>query len=157
MTNIEVRGVDSEDVDQLKGDLRMARVLSRAMGTRERALRHDVEIPVGRATIVLKAKYTQDAVERAKRRPGNHNQRRSAVGRELAARLASEYGERFTKDGSRDGSEEVSNETELADAIRATRSSKKHFSASGRASPVKNSYMTCWGHPRCCARRARAS
>ena len=27
VTNIEVRGVDSEDVDQLKGDLRMARVL----------------------------------------------------------------------------------------------------------------------------------
>ncbi len=79
-----------------------------------------MEIPVGRATIVLKAKYTQDAVERAKRRPGNHNQRRSAVGRELAARLAAEYGERFTKDGSRDGSEEVSNETELAEAIRAT-------------------------------------
>jgi DNA helicase IV len=120
VTNIEVRGVDPEDVDQLKGDLRMARVLARAMGTRERALRHDVEIPVGRATIVLRAKYTKDAVERARRRPGNHNQRRSAVGRELAARLAAEYHERFTKDGSRDGSEEVSNETELAEAIRAT-------------------------------------
>ncbi len=120
VTNIEVRGVDSEDVDQLKGDLRMARVLNRAMGTRERALRHDVEIPVGRAIITLKAKYTEEAVERARRRPGNHNQRRSAVGRELAARLAAEYGERFTKDGSRDGSEEVSNETELAEAIRAT-------------------------------------
>ena len=120
VTNIEVRAVDDEDVDQLKGDLRMARVLSRAMGTRERALRHDVEIPVGRATLVLKAKYTQDAVERARRRPGNHNQRRSAVGRELAARLAGEYRDRFSKEGSRDGSEEVSNETELAEAIRAT-------------------------------------
>src|SRR5580693_2979091 len=55
VTNVDVRASESEEVDQLKGDLRMARVLSRAMGTRERALRHDVEIPVGRATIVLKA------------------------------------------------------------------------------------------------------
>ncbi len=102
VTNVDVRGVESEDVDQLKGHLRMARVLSRALRTRERALRHDVDIPVGRATIVLKAKYTQEAVERARRRPGNHNQRRSAVGRELASRLAAEYHERFTNDDSRD-------------------------------------------------------
>ena len=37
--------------------------------------------PVGRAIITLKATYTEEVVERARRRPGNHNQRRSAVGR----------------------------------------------------------------------------
>jgi DNA helicase IV len=116
VTNVEVRAVESEEVDQLKGDARMARVLARALRTRERALRHDVEIPVGRAIITLKAKYTEEAVERARRRPGNHNQRRSAVGRELASRLASEYHARY----SHDDSDETNGVGELADAIRAT-------------------------------------
>ncbi|HEY1825941.1 MAG TPA: AAA family ATPase [Acidimicrobiales bacterium] len=116
VTNIDVRGVDSEEVDQLKGDARMGRVLMRAMRTRERALRHDVEIPVGRATLVLRVKYTEDVVERARKRPGNHNQRRSAVGRELATRLANEYRQRFGSDSF----DEVNGEAELAESIRAT-------------------------------------
>jgi DNA helicase IV len=116
VTNVEVRAVDFEEVDELKGDLRMAKVLARALRTRERALRQDVEIPVGRAIVVLRASYTEEAVERARRRPGNHNQRRSAVGRELAARLAHEYQDRFVHDAS----EEVNAVSELADLIRAT-------------------------------------
>jgi hypothetical protein len=66
--------------------------------------------------VVLRARYTEEAVERARRRPGNHNQRRSAVGRELATRLANEYRDRFVHDAS----EEVSAVSELADLIRAT-------------------------------------
>jgi DNA helicase IV len=116
VTNVDVRAVDFEEVDELKGDIRMVRVLSRALRTRERALRNDVEIPVGRAIIVLRARYTEEAVERARRRPGNHNQRRSAVGRELATRLANEYRDRFAHDSS----EEVGAVGELADLIRAT-------------------------------------
>jgi len=116
VTNVEVRAVDPEEVDQLKGDLRMAKVLARALRTRERALRHDVEIPVGRAIVVLRARYSEEVVERARRRPGNHNQRRSAVGRELATRLANEYHDRFVHDAS----EEVNAVGELAELIRST-------------------------------------
>jgi DNA helicase IV len=116
VTNVEVTAVDSEEVDELKGDRRMAKVLARALATRERPLRHDVEIPVGRAIAVLRASYTKEAVERARRRPGNHNQRRSAVGRELATRLAHEYHERFAHEAL----EETNAVGELADLIRAT-------------------------------------
>ena len=116
VTNVEVRGRETDDVDRLKGDRRMFKFVAQALRTRQRPLRQDVEIPVGRAIIVLKARYTRDVVERARRRPGNHNQRRSAVGRELAQRLASEYFDRF----SRESGEEVSVLSELADAIRAT-------------------------------------
>jgi len=116
VTNVEVRGKDTEEVDQLKGDIRMAKVLARAMRTRQRPLKQDVEIPVGRAIVVVKASYTEEVVERARRRPGNHNQRRSAVGRELALRLANEYHARFV----RDGVEEVNAVSELADLIRST-------------------------------------
>ncbi len=114
VTNVEVRATESEDVDQLKGDIRMVRVLARALRTRERPLRHDVDIPIGRAILTLKASYTEEAVERARRRPGNHNQRRSAVGRELAARLANEYESRWVHDAS----EEAGGAVELAEVIR---------------------------------------
>jgi DNA helicase IV len=116
VTNVEIRGRDAEPVDELKGDLRMARLLARALRTRQRALKDDVDIPIGRAIVVLKARYTQETIERARRRPGNHNQRRSAVGRELANRLANEYYERFV----REGVDEVNAVGELADLIRAT-------------------------------------
>jgi len=103
VTNVELRGRDTELVDELKGDVRMARLLARALRTRQRPLKDDVEIPIGRAIVLLKARYTQETVDRARRRPGNHNQRRSAVGRELANRLANEYYERFVREGVDEG------------------------------------------------------
>jgi DNA helicase IV len=116
VTNVTVRGRDDEAVDWLKGDPRMVSFIARALRTRQHPLRDDVEIPVGRAIVVLKAAYTKEIVERARRRPGNHNQRRSAVGRELANRLANEYYERFAHEGS----DEFSQVSELADQIRST-------------------------------------
>jgi DNA helicase IV len=116
VTNVEVRGRDSEAADWLKGDPRMVQFIARALRTRQRPLRGDVEIPVGRAIVVLRAQYTREIVERARRRPGNHNQRRSAIGRELANRLANEYHDRFVHDSA----EDVSQVGELAEQIRAT-------------------------------------
>jgi DNA helicase IV len=120
VTNVEVRARESEELDQLKGDIRMVKVLARALRTRQHPLRDDVEIPVGRAILNLKASWSKDIVERARRRPGNHNQRRSAVGRELAFRMANEYHSRFVKNSD----EEISQVNELADAIRATQQFK---------------------------------
>ena len=120
VTNVEVGARESEELDQLKGDIRMVKVLARALRTRQHPLRDDVEIPVGRAILNLKATWSKDIVERARRRPGNHNQRRSAVGRELAQRMANEYHSRFVKNSD----EEISQVNELADAIRATQQFK---------------------------------
>ncbi|MEI6855604.1 MAG: UvrD-helicase domain-containing protein, partial [Acidimicrobiaceae bacterium] len=75
VTNVEVGARESEELDQLKGDIRMVKVLARALRTRQHPLRDDVEIPVGRAILNLKATWSKDIVERARRRPGNHNQR----------------------------------------------------------------------------------
>jgi DNA helicase IV len=116
VTNVEVRASEPEEVQRLKGDPRMVSFLARALATRQRPLRDEVEIPVGRAILTLRPRDTREVVERAKRRPGNHNQRRSAVGRELAQRLASQYRSRFVAEG-RDESSTLS---ELADALRAT-------------------------------------
>jgi DNA helicase IV len=116
VTNVEVRALDTEDVDRLKGDQRMATLLARALRTRQRPLRHEVSIPLGRAIVVVRPEDTADIVERARRRPGNHNQRRSAVGRELASRLAARHHDRFV----RDDHDEGAGLNELADQIRAT-------------------------------------
>lgn len=116
VTNVTVRAHDTEEADRLKGDARMATLLERAVRTRQRPLRGDVTIPVGRATIEVTVHDTKEVVERARRRPGNHNARRSAVGRELATTLAQRYHARFA----RDANEGVHAVEELADLIRAT-------------------------------------
>ena len=116
VTNVDVRGRDDEEVDRLKGDARMAELLARALRTRQRPLAKEVSIPLGRAVVVVRPQDTAEVVERARRRPGNHNQRRSAVGRELATRLAARYQSRFFRDGV-EGSEGLES---LADQIRAT-------------------------------------
>ena len=116
VTNVTVRGRDCEEVDRLKGDPRMVQFIAQALRTRQRALRVDVQIPLGRAIVVVKARYVREALERARRRPGNHNQRRSALGRELANRVAMDYHERFV----RDDVEGVTGVSELAELIRAT-------------------------------------
>jgi len=116
VTNVHVSATESEELAQLKGDARMVQLLARALRTRQRALKTDVEIPVGRAVVLLRAADTADIVDRARKRPGNHNARRSAVGREIAQRLAARYHDRFVRDNAEAGNDHV----ELADLIRAT-------------------------------------
>lgn len=118
VSNVVVRGSESEEIDRLKGDARMARLIARAVRTRQRPLSKEVVIPVGRALITVRPDDTTDIIERARKRPGNHNQRRSAVGRELAQRLADRYQTRFARETAED--DDVDPTKELADVIRAT-------------------------------------
>jgi DNA helicase IV len=91
---IQVRAVDDDDVAAIKGDVRMARVVARAVRTRQRALNHDVAVPYGVASLTLTVTLTDDVVARARRRPGAHNQRHRFVERELASALAIQYRKR---------------------------------------------------------------
>ncbi len=95
IVNVPVRGVEADEIAAIKGDLRMARVITRAVRTRQRALRQDVAISFGRGNVTLTVAMSEEAVERARRRPGNHNSRRSALGRELASKLAADYRARY--------------------------------------------------------------
>ena len=67
---VKVRGMDDAAVATLKGDVRMVQVLGRAVRTRQRPLRHDVEVPFGAGVLRLRAKTTEDIVALARRRPG---------------------------------------------------------------------------------------
>ena len=68
---VRVRGVDDPGVAKLKGDVRMVKVLARAVRTRQRPLRRDVEVPFGAGVLRLRARTTDDIVAMARRRPGH--------------------------------------------------------------------------------------
>lgn len=78
-------------VAALKGDARMASVIARAVGDRERALRHDLELSIDGLRIRLPRETTARIVQSARRRRGPHNARRPYVVRRLLEALVREY------------------------------------------------------------------
>ena len=109
---IQVRATEVDEVAAIKGDVKMARVIARAVRTRERALKQDAPVPFGVATLTLSVALTEDVVARARRRPGAHNQRHRFVERELASSLAREYRKRVH------GTEETEEGDDYDDQIR---------------------------------------
>ncbi|HLI73047.1 MAG TPA: hypothetical protein VKU86_04145, partial [Acidimicrobiales bacterium] len=87
----QVRGEDAPDVARLKGEARMAPLVARAVRSRQRALRRDVEIPFGATILRLTAATTATVVSAARRRPGTHNARRRFVEQLTVRHLADEY------------------------------------------------------------------
>ncbi len=85
---IRVRADEPPDVARLKGDVRMARVVARAVRTRQRPLAADVVIPYGALLLRLTAAESRDIVEGARRRPGSHNARRRQVEQAVVRLLA---------------------------------------------------------------------
>jgi DNA helicase IV len=88
---VRVRGTDDPAVAKLKGDVRMVQVLGRAVRTRQRPLRNDVEVPFGAAVLRLRAQTTEEIVALARRRPGTHNVRRRFVEAHVLRALVDDY------------------------------------------------------------------
>ena len=76
------------DVARLKGDARMAKVVARAVRTRQRALADDVAVPYGALLLRLTREDSRRIVETVRRRPGTHNARRRLVEQSVAQLLA---------------------------------------------------------------------
>ena len=70
---------EQAEVGRLKGDLRMVRFVSRAVRTRQRALRTDLRIGYGLQWLVLPAEESQRIVDQARRRYRTHNAARKFV------------------------------------------------------------------------------
>src|ERR1035437_4512666 len=85
---IRVRGNEPTAVALLKGDARMAKVVRRAVRTRQRPLAADLTIPYGALLLRLSVADTREVVTMARRRPGTHNARRRLVSRPLVQMLA---------------------------------------------------------------------
>ncbi len=76
---------------RLKGDLRMSRVLRKAVRDRERPLKRPVNIPFGSRILVVSPELSQRAVTAGSSARGRHNQRRKVVEAFLARELAIEF------------------------------------------------------------------
>jgi len=76
------------DVARLKGSPRMAKVVARAVRTRQRPLHEDIEVPYGALVLRLTARESRRIIEGARRRPGTHNARRRLVEQSVAQVLA---------------------------------------------------------------------
>ncbi len=96
---VRVRGVDDPAVARLKGDVRMVKVLAKAVRTRQRPLRDDAEIPFGAGVLRLRARATEEIVALARRRPGTHNARRRYVEAQVVRELSDEYRARLERGG----------------------------------------------------------
>jgi DNA helicase IV len=117
---VRVRDVDDPAVAKLKGDVRMVRVLARAVQTRQRPLRHDVEVPFGATVLRLRARATEEIVGAARRRPGTHNARRRFVETQVLRGLAEEYRGRLSR-GADPMSDEETRAEEQEDLVRRLR------------------------------------
>ena len=89
-----VRAVEESHVARVKGDLRMARVLLKAVRDRQRALPRPVPIGFGIHRLEITTAMSAEVVAMARRRPGSHNARRRYVETQLWRRLHAQYLER---------------------------------------------------------------
>jgi DNA helicase IV len=77
-------GEEGIETARVKGDARMARVLSKAVSDRQRPLRRDVRVPYGSYLLTFSVADSAEVVSQAKRRAGSHNARRKVVEMVLA-------------------------------------------------------------------------
>ncbi|MGI8808379.1 MAG: HelD family protein [Acidimicrobiales bacterium] len=79
-----VRATESPAVARIKGDPRMAGVVSRAVGDRGRGLPREISVLMHGRRLVLSSEASWRIAGQAKRRPGTHNARRPVVERLIA-------------------------------------------------------------------------
>lgn len=83
-----VRGNDPAHIARVKGDLRMLKVLWRAVRQRQRALRRDLVIPYGVQRLRFSVADSQDLIDQTRRRARFHNHGRKFVVEGLYDQLA---------------------------------------------------------------------
>ena len=81
----------------VKGDLRMATVLERALADRQRAPRQDVTLRFDGMRLRIPRRECRRIAERTRRKRGTHNERRPVVERMVLDRLIHQYREAMTR------------------------------------------------------------
>ena len=82
---------DSREAARVKGDVRMSRVIAKAVRDRQRPLRKGVEVGYGGVALRLTVGLSEEVVNAAKRRAGAHNSRRRFVETLVRKRLHQQY------------------------------------------------------------------
>jgi len=84
---------DSWTAAQVKGDIRMAKVVAKAIGDRERPLTEELRLPFRSGYVRMSAEMSADIVRGARRRFRRHNPARKWVETEVLAMLATSWRE----------------------------------------------------------------
>lgn len=99
---VRVQGRDDMDAARVKGDLRMAKVIRRAVRDRQRPLRRDLLVGIGSRSLRLRASETERIINQARRRFRTHNGARRFVVRTFFEALADDHPEGMDPNGLRD-------------------------------------------------------
>lgn len=102
VADVAVRAVDSHETARVKGDARMAKVIRRAVLTRQRVPREAVRVRFGVTELVLSTEELGEIVHTVKRAHRVHNAARKQLQSIMCDRLAERYREalaRFDRDG----------------------------------------------------------
>ena len=91
VADVRARASEPAPVAGLKGDVRMAKFLARAVRDRQRAPRGPLTVPFGPYVLTLGRKELAGVVAAARRRPAPHNTRRKFVESQVLARLHEAY------------------------------------------------------------------
>ncbi|HEX2023829.1 MAG TPA: UvrD-helicase domain-containing protein [Acidimicrobiales bacterium] len=89
-----VRGVDAPATARVKGDPRMVEVVARAVAQRQEPLAQPVMVPFGVHRLTVSVADSARIVNRTRRRPGTHNERRAGVERGVLRLLVRQLGRR---------------------------------------------------------------
>lgn len=106
---VQAGGEDDHAQARVKGDVRMAKVIAKAVSDRQRPLKEDLVISYGSYRLVLSVAASADIVHQAKRRSTTHNSRRRLVELLLARQVGQQLDmakERARQAGLFAGSEE---------------------------------------------------
>ena len=93
---------DRAEVARIKGDVRMADVVAKAVRDRERPLREDLVVPYGLTNLRLRVSESDAIVRDARRRFRRHNGARKFVENEVFAALAASGREQIATDAVRE-------------------------------------------------------
>lgn len=91
LSGVKATGEDTPEVAKVKGDARMAKVIDRAIRTRQRPLSKTARIAVGAVNLTVSPEDSEEAVQAARRRHGTHNARRKVVEGIIVRKLLEQY------------------------------------------------------------------
>ncbi len=111
--SLRTAGPEVSEIAVLKGDLRMTRVLRRAMTDRERRLPHDLRFEIDGYRITISRSDSARILERVRRRRATHNERRPMVVRSLMDRLVAKYRDAVVR-AYRHGSERLAHNQQVS-------------------------------------------
>jgi DNA helicase IV len=89
--DVRFGGIDAREAARVKGDVRMLRVIDRAIRQRERPLREDLVVPFGSGYLRLRAEESRRIVTAARRRFRRHNAGRRYIENEIWSAMAATW------------------------------------------------------------------